>query len=181
MGARKPRTLEAEALWDYALRVVGGRAQSTGELRAKLRLRAQRAADVDEVIGRMKDRGYLDDRRFAESFTAGRIENQGFGRSRVLRDLRARRVAPAVAEQVVRKAYEDVDEPRLIEDFLSRKYRKIPLKEFLAEPKNLAAAYRRLRLAGFSSGNVIRALKRYANEADELEAMEAPEGEERSL
>jgi regulatory protein len=81
----------------------------------------------------------------------------------------------------VRKAYEDVDEPRLIEDFLSRKYRKIPLKEFLAEPKNLAAAYRRLRLAGFSSGNVIRTLKRYANEADELEAMEAPEGEERSL
>ncbi len=174
---RKAKKLDAAALWEYALRTVGGRAQSIGELREKLRLRAERAADADEVLRRLKEHGYLDDRRFAEIFAASRLENQGFGRSRVLRDLRARRVAPKVAEQAVRQAYEQVDEVQLIEDFLARKYRKISLAEFLAVPKNLASAYRKLRLAGFSSGNTIRALKRYASEADELESLETA-GEE---
>jgi hypothetical protein len=42
----------------------------------------------------------------------------------------------------------------------------------LAEEKHLASAYRKLRLGGFSSGNSIRVLKRYAAEADRLEGLE---------
>jgi hypothetical protein len=84
-------------------------------------------------------------------------------------------VAPAVAEQVVREAYRETDEVRLIEGFLERKYRKIPLKTYLAEPRHLASAYRRLRLAGFSSGPVIQVLKRYAEEAEALESLEPGE------
>ncbi len=59
-----------------------------------------------------------------------------------------------------------------MEAFLKRKYRGKDLGAFLKEEKNLAAAYRRLRYAGFSSGGSIRALKRYASQADELEGME---------
>jgi hypothetical protein len=36
----------------------------------------------------------------------------------------------------------------------------------------LASAHRKLRLAGFSSGNAIRVLKRHAAEAEKLEGME---------
>ena len=59
MNERRPRLLEAAALWDYALKVIAGRAHSIGELREKLRRRAARAADIDVVIGRMKEDGYL--------------------------------------------------------------------------------------------------------------------------
>jgi regulatory protein len=96
---------------------------------------------------------------------------------RVLRDLRQRRVAPQVAEQAANRAFEGVDEVALIEQFLERKYRNKPLATLREDPKELASAYRRLRYAGFSSGNSIRVLKRYASEAEALESLESPEGE----
>jgi regulatory protein len=70
MEEPRSRRLDATALWEYALKSLAGRAQSTGELREKLRRRAARAGDIDDVLGRLKRDGYLDDRRYAESFAA---------------------------------------------------------------------------------------------------------------
>lgn len=172
MAERAPRKLDAQALWGYALRALGARACSIAELRQKLLDRAQRAEDVPEVLARLKHYGYLDDRRFAEGFSAARLENQGFGKGRVLRDLRRRRVAPRLAEEAVQAVYRDTDEVRLIEEYLRRKYRSTPLETHLAEPRHLAAVYRRLRGAGFSAGNVMRVLEQYAGEAGWLESGE---------
>src|SRR5512140_463641 len=105
MEDRKPRRLDAESLWLYALKALAQRAHSTGELREKLRRRAERATDIDDVLARLKDAGYLDDRRFAESFATARLSNERFGRGRVLQDLRQRRVAPALAEKTVSQVY----------------------------------------------------------------------------
>jgi tripartite-type tricarboxylate transporter receptor subunit TctC len=55
---------------------------------------------VDAVLAKLKDAKYLDDQRFAENYAAARLENEGFGKMRVLRDLRQHRVAPKLAEQV---------------------------------------------------------------------------------
>jgi regulatory protein len=157
------------------VRVLGGRAHSSGELREKLRRRAERAEDVDAVLAKLKELKYLDDRRFAENYAASRLENQGLGKMRVLRDLRQHRVAPQLAEQVTEKAYQETNEENLIEEFLKRKYRGKKLGEFLAVEKNLAAAFRRLRYAGFAAGTSIRVLKRYAKQAEVLEALESEE------
>jgi len=157
--------------------VLGGRAQSTGELREKLLRRAQSRKDVDAVLARLKDYGYLNDRLFAENFAAARLENQGFGKMRVLRDLRQRHVAPQLAEKVADDTFRNANEIDLIEQFLERKYRGKQLASFLAEEKNLAAAFRRLRYAGFSSGASIRVLKRYASQADALETLEDSDNE----
>ena len=94
MEQRKIRRLDAEALWGYALKTLGGRAHSSGELREKLRRRAEREGDVDDVLRRLKDSGYLNDQRFAEGFAGARLTNEKFGKTRVIQDLRQRRVAP---------------------------------------------------------------------------------------
>ena len=177
MTKRKPKLFQNAELLNYAVRALGGRAHSTGELREKLRRHAERAEDVDAVLAKLKELGYLDDKRFAESYAAARLENQGLGKMRVLRDLRQRRIAPQLAEQVAEKTYRETDETKLIEEFLKRKYRGKKLGEFLGEDKNLAAAYRRLRYAGFSAGSSIRVLKRYARQAEELEGLEVEEPE----
>jgi regulatory protein len=161
---RTPRRLDSEALWEYALRALGAHAHSAGELRQKLERRAERVGDVAGVLARLKECGYLDDKRYAESVASRRLDSQGLGKARALNDLRKKRVAPAVAEKAVAKVYGETDEVALIEAFLRRKYRSVILDVFLAEPKNLASAYRRLRVAGFSSGNALRVLKRFAQE-----------------
>ncbi len=177
MEERKPRLLNLAGLWDYALRILAARAYSTGEIRDKLRRRAEKAGDVDGVITLLKDRGYLDDRRFAESFASARLSNDKFGRSRVIRDLRTRRVAPGVAETTVRRVYQDVNEQALIEDFIRRKYRLAEREGLFADDKDIAKAYRRLLHAGFRPGEILKTLKRFARNPELLDAFEPPEEE----
>jgi regulatory protein len=173
---KKRALLSAEKLWDYAVKALAGRAHSTGELRSKLIARAERPADAEQTIARMRDYGYLNDSRFAENYAGAKLDNQGLGRSRVLRDLRARKVSAGLAERTVKRVYEKVDEMDLIASFIRRKIKtKEPLPEALEDPKILASTYRKLIRAGFSSSNVIRALKQIAKEQDLLDAFEPPE------
>jgi regulatory protein len=175
MPRKAAKLLDVAGLMSYAARALASRAQTSSELRDKLRRRAARREDVDQVLARLKDAGYLNDKRFAESFANWRRENQGLGRARVMGDLMARRVAPALAQQAAETAYRETDELAMIESFLERKYRGKDLGALLTEEKHLASAYRKLRGAGFSTGNSIRVLKRYAAEAERLAEME--EGE----
>ena len=159
----------------YSLKLLGGRALSAGEVRQRLSRRAESESDVESVMSKLREYGYLNDSRFAESFATARLDNEGFGRGRVLRDLRQRRVAPAVAVDAVNKAYQGTDEAEQIEAFLERKYRNYDLRELLQDEKKLQSAYRRLRYAGFPSGAAIRVLKRYAAMAEQIEENSEPE------
>jgi regulatory protein len=163
------------------LRTLGGRALSAGELRRKLEARAEQPEHVRQVLEKLREFGYLDDRKFAEAFSAARLESHGLGSQRVVRDLLRRRVAPGLARETVDRVFSGADEIALIEAYLQRKFRTPRLEVQLADPKKLAAAYRRLRMAGFSAGNSIRVLKRHSGHAEALESLEAagdegPEG-----
>ncbi len=162
----------------YAGQSLARRAQSISELRERLKKRAASQADVAEVLRRLKDSGLINDTHFAGAFANWRKENQGLGKTRVLRDLMARRVAPALAKEAVEKVFQDSDEPALIEDFLARKFRGKNLGALLQEEKNLASVFRKLRAAGYSAGNSIRVLKRYAAQAERLEEMDEPDPSE---
>jgi regulatory protein len=174
MKERKPARLDATALWEYALRVLAGRAYSSGEIRDKLRRKAEHAADVDPALSRLKEYGYLNDRKFAESFASARLEREGLGKTRVLADLSRRRVAPAVAQQTVGKVYEAVDETALAEDFVRRKFRMASKEDLFRGEKEMASAYRRLMRAGFRSGAAIAVLKKFASNPDLLDGFEPP-------
>jgi len=177
MAEKPDRRLDAERLWNYALRLLSGRAYSTGELREKLRRRALREGDIDNAVARLKDIAYRGDRRFAESFATARLSGDKHGSTRVLQDLRRRRVAPKLAETTVRAVYEGVDETALIEDWVRRKYRLATREGLFEEDKDMASAYRRLLHAGFKSGEIIRVLKRFAKNPDLLDAWEPPEAD----
>ena len=166
------KPLDFDRLIAYAAQALSARALSIGELREKLKRRAALPADVDQVLARLKESGYLNDQRFAESYAGWRRDDGGFGKTRVLRDLMARRVAPAVAKQAAEAAFRETDEVAMIEKFLQRKYRGKDLRALLQEEKHLAAAYRKLRTSGFSTGNSVRVLKRYADQAELLEDSE---------
>ncbi len=168
MGIRNNPKLDEKSLWEYALRTLSRRAHSAGEIRQKLTKRARSAKDIDAVLAKLREYGMVDDRRFSEAFASARLQNDGFGRFRVLNDLRRKRIAPAIAETAVNTAFSGTDEPQLIEQFLKRKYRNIDLRQFLQEEKNLASAYRRLRTAGFGSGSAIAVLKRYSQRVEEF-------------
>jgi regulatory protein len=174
----RPRKLAAEELFEYAVKCLGARAYSTGDLKSKLRVRAADPADADAAIDRLQDIGYLDDRRFAESYAVARIENEGFGRVRVLNDLRARRVPGELAQDAVERALKDRTEAELIDAFIARRMPSVASAGPIDDERKLAAAYRKLRRAGFTSGPILAALKRIAARPDSLEEPEEEETEE---
>ena len=166
--AKQPRLLEADALRDYAHKALSMRALSAGELREKLRRKAAVKGDIDPIITRLRELGALNDERFAATYAERRKENQGFGQQRVLRDLQRRKVAGGLAGKAVTQAFADTDENALAEAFLQRKYRRVDLRVFLAEQKNLASAFRKLRLGGFSSAASLRVLKKFSAAVEEF-------------
>jgi regulatory protein len=167
MGIRNNPKLDEKSLWEYALRALSQRAHSAGEIEQKLLKRSQSAQDSNAVLAKLREYGLVDDRRFSEAFASARLQNNGFGRFRVLNDLRRKRIAPAIAETAVNHAFTGTDEPQLIEQFLKRKYRNVDLSQFLKEEKNLASAYRRLRIAGFGSASAVAVLKRYSKRVED--------------
>jgi regulatory protein len=159
---KKPRKLTAEELFEYAVKLLGVRGYSSGDLHAKLRLKAAETADIERALSRLREIGYLDDQRYARSFASARVENQGFGRIRVLNDLRARRIPGNLADQAVAQALEGRTEADLIDSYIERRMASLVGGGPIGDERQLAAAYRRLRRAGFTSGAILTALKRKA-------------------
>jgi SOS response regulatory protein OraA/RecX len=168
MPPRVPPKLDNEKLWNYAARLLSGRAMTIGELQKKLAGRAEIAADVDDVLSRLKQMHILNDRMFADTYTTVRRDGSGFGKGRVLRELANRKVPKLVAEAAVAQAYSEVDEVEHAVAFLKRKLRIADPAEYFRDPKHLQSAYRKLRYNGFSSNATVKALRQWSSEADEL-------------
>jgi regulatory protein len=81
-------------------------------------------------------------------------------------------VAPKLAEKAATDAFSATNEVEMVQAWLARKYRGKDLGALLREPAKLASVFRRLRMAGFSSGPSIQVLKRFAAEAEQLEGMD---------
>jgi len=169
---RKPRPLDEAELYSYALEALAARARSAGEMRRLLARRAAKPSATDEVLARLAERGYLNDDRFSQAFASWRLENQRFGRVRVLHDLRSHRVAGEVAERAVKEVYAEVDETALLREQLARRLRGNPPPP---EPNKLASLYRALRRAGFSHSPILAELRRAKTDAALLARLEEEE------
>ena len=83
-GRGKPKKLNTEQLWDYALALLGRRAQSAAELRRKLFNRADSPQSLSNVMSKLADYQMADDTKFSEAFASSRLQNKGLGRVRAL-------------------------------------------------------------------------------------------------
>lgn len=164
----KKKTLDNAELFNYAARLLSGRALTIGELQKKLASRASLPADVDDVLSRLKQAHILNDRTFADTYSAVRRDGAGFGKARVLRELAHRQVPRLVAEAAVKDAYSEVDEVTHAVAFLKRKLRIADPAAHFADPKHLQSAFRKLRYNGFSSNAAVKALRQWSANADEL-------------
>ena len=162
MVFRKPKpdsdspALRVEKLYEYAVKALARLARSRGEIHALLRKRKASAADIETILARLHDNGYLDDARFARTFVAYRIENDLHGPRRIQQDLRLKKVDPEIAAQAVADAFVNLDEAKHLRRYLARKVR---LSNPITKPSQFASLYRRLLRAGFSSATIVRELK----------------------
>ena len=146
-----------EKLYETAVRALGRQARSVNEVRIQLQRKRATKAQIEEILHRLKQNGYLDDVKFAQYFAQRRMEGDLHGPARVRRDLAAKRLRPEVADEAVRKTFEDVDETELLRQYIRRKVR---LSKPLTKPSTVHSLHQRLLRAGFRSATIIQELRR---------------------
>lgn len=94
------------------------------ELRARLlEGRGATKANVDEVIARLREYGYLDDERFAQSYASLRLQQRPIGRQRLQRDLWLKKIDKKTADEALDQIFEATPEEELIERAIAKRVR----------------------------------------------------------
>jgi regulatory protein len=122
---------------------------------------------VELIIRRLKDQGYLNDAKYASTYSSLRRDNEKFGRLRVVTDLKAKGVHGEVIEKAVSTTYHEVDEDKQARAFLHRKRVKKP-----QDQKQAARIFRLLMRAGFRAKTIFAILKKWAVDDETLTALE---------
>jgi regulatory protein len=169
-----PRKLDTEgALYDYALKALMRRAHSVFEMRRVLEQRAAEELLARQVLQKLKERGYLDDARYARQFARQQAVNRRRGRHRIAQELRKRGVPDRHIDAALEEIFAEVDQSAAVRKRIERKLKSLrgPLDE-----RKRAALYASLLRAGFDADTIRRELRALARggfelpEVDELES-----------
>ena len=174
MGFPRPRKTDSEdELYEYAVNALGRQMRSVAQLKRLLRPRVEAETEygktlVELVIRRLKDRGYLNDAKYAAAYSSFRRDNEKFGRMRVVTDLKIKGVHADVIEQAVGTVYGEVDEEKQAREYLRRKRLVKPENQ-----KQAARVFRQLVRAGFGSKTIFKILKKWDVDDETLSALES--------
>jgi regulatory protein len=173
MTFSRPRKLFTEAeLYDCAIGALARRMRSVAELKRWLRNRVEADTEfgktlVELIVARLKDQGYLNDAKYATAFSSYRRDNEKFGRTRVVNDLKAKGVHGEVIDKAVSSVYDEVKEENLARDYLRRKRLQRP-----KDQKQAARVFRNLMRAGFGSKTIFTILKKWDVDEETLTELE---------
>jgi regulatory protein len=175
---RPKKVFTEEELYEYAVGALARRMRSVAELKRLLRNKVEANTEIGQtlvelIIVRLKDRGYLNDSKYAAAYSSFRRDNEKFGRMRVVTDLKAKGVHGDVIEKAVSSAYQDVNEEKLARDYLRRKRLQKP-----ADRRQAARIFRQLVRAGFQSKTVFAILKKWDVDDETLSALEEESAEQ---
>jgi regulatory protein len=160
-------------LYEYAVGALGRRMRTVAELKRLLRQRVEIETEIGQtlvelIVRRLKDQGYLNDAKYAATFSSFRRDNQKFGRRRVVTDLKSKGVVGEIIDKAVDSVYDEVNDEKQARDYLSRKRIKKPVDQ-----KQSARVFRQLMRAGFGAKTIFTILKKWEVDEEVLEKLES--------
>jgi len=78
---------------------------------------------VETVIERLREYGYLDDARYAQSYASLRVQQRPLGRQRLQRDLWLKKIDKQTAEAALDHVFEQIPEEDLIDKAIAKRVR----------------------------------------------------------
>jgi len=174
MSFPRPQQTDSEdVLYEYAVGALSRRMRSVAELKRLLRPRVEAETEygktlVELVIRRLKDQGYLNDARYAATYSSYRKENEKFGRRRVISDLKVKGVHGDVIDSAVGTVYDEVSDEQQARAYLRRKRLQKP-----QDKKQTARIFRHLMRAGFASKTIFTILKTWEVDDETLTELES--------
>ena len=136
-----------------ALDLLARSEQCRRGLAVKLSRKGWNRPAVEAALDRLESAGYLDDRRFAESWTRSRLRRRPEGPSKLIGGLMAKGVSGGIAREAVEAVLEEAGDESGA-DALERAWMKLSRKPGITDEKLAAALMRR----GFRSSDIRRLL-----------------------
>ena len=159
---RKPRQIDSDAaLYEAAIKILMRRAHSVMEMKKALLRRCGDDKLIRSVVDRLKREGLIDDARYANQFARQRAQSRKQGKFRIARELRARGVQDNHIEAALEANATETDEAAMVRQRIER---KLKLLRGEIDERKIAALYRSLLRAGFSSDVIRTALERVTKE-----------------
>ena len=113
-----------ERVFQRAAKLLAAKQRSVEELRERLlEERGATKANVEEVIARLREYGYLDDAKFAQSYASLRLRERSIGRRRLQRDFWLKKIDKQTAESVLDEVFEATPETDLIDRAIAKRVR----------------------------------------------------------
>ena len=113
-----------ERIFQRAGKLLAAKPRSVEELRERLSHGpGATAAVVESVIERLREYGYLDDARYAQSYASLRVQQRPIGRQRLQRDLWLKKIDKQTAETALDQVFESTPEEELIDRALQKRIR----------------------------------------------------------
>jgi len=113
-----------ERVFQRAAKLLAARQRSVAELRERLLTgRGATPGNVEEVIARLREYGYLDDAKFAQSYASLRLRERPIGRRRLERDLSVKKVDQQTAGAALDQIFEATPEAELIDRAIAKRLR----------------------------------------------------------
>ena len=121
-GERKP----SGTAKDRALRLLGVRWRSVGELRRRLALAGFPPEEVEAALSELELAGLVDDERFARELVRDQVGRRMSGSRAIRAALRQKEVPTAVAEAAMAEAGDDADQAKALAESRARRMTGLP-------------------------------------------------------
>jgi regulatory protein len=144
---RKPATVPKAPLtpeerrrqtFQRAAKLLSAKSRSIAELRDLLMERqGATKANVEEVLARLTEYGYLNDERFAIGYASAKVRQRPIGRQRLKRDLALKKVSKETADEALDLVFAETSESELIDRAIEKRVRLRGRPANRAEAKSL--------------------------------------------
>lgn len=150
--------VDCDKAWRYAVRALGRRALSRGELIDRLRRRGHEAKTAEQVVDRLTDKGWLDDAAYGRSVIQAERARKPAGARLLRHKLAAKRVPRDVAERLVDEAEKDHDPVAAARSFAEQRLRSATLQRADAQARK-RRLWGQLARRGFDAHTIRQALQ----------------------
>jgi len=116
----EPQT--AEQGYHYSLRLLTGRDYTAVRIRNKLAARDISGQDIETIIVRLQEEGWLDDRRYARRFAESALAEGRFYGPRLRLEMRRRGFSPEVVAEILSPLLAERDEVPEVRQVLEKRY-----------------------------------------------------------
>lgn len=155
--SRNTEPLSPDRAYQYVLRLLTGRDYSVARVRAKLAARDVAEGDLEAVLLRLQQEGWLDDRRYAERFAEVALSSGRYYGVRLRLEMRRRGLTPDIVKEILAPLLAESDEISEIRSAAERRYPGFSYSAASDRDKRRVIGFLQRRGFGFSS--IMRALR----------------------